>query len=96
MEKWFVQAKRADFFAIGKKFHIDPVIARIIRNRDIIGDLAVEEYLYGDLRSLHSPYLLKDVEKAARILMEKGRAHKKIRIISDYDVDGVVCNYILL
>ena len=43
MEKWFVQAKRADFFAIGKKFHIDPVIARIIRNRDIIGDLAVEE-----------------------------------------------------
>ena len=95
MEKWFVQAKRADFFAIGKKFHIDPVIARIIRNRDIIGDLAVEEYLYGDLRSLHSPYLLKDVEKAARILMEKGRAHKKIRIISDYDVDGVVSNYIL-
>ena len=51
MEKWFVQAKRADCFAIGKKFHIDPVIARIIRNRDIIGDSAIEEYLYGDLRS---------------------------------------------
>jgi single-stranded-DNA-specific exonuclease len=95
MEKWFVQAKKADFFAIGKKFGIDPVIARIIRNRDVIGEEAIGEYLHGDLSSLHDPHQLKDVEKAAGILKIKMQEKKKIRIISDYDVDGVISNYIL-
>jgi single-stranded-DNA-specific exonuclease len=95
MEKWFVQAKRADFFALGKKFHIDPVIARIIRNRDVIGEEAVKEYLHGDLRSLHDPHLLKDADLVADILVSKIKEGKKVRIISDYDVDGVISNYIL-
>lgn len=95
MEKWYVQAKRADFFAIGKKFNIDPVIARIIRNRDIVGEQAIQEYLHGGLDSLYDPYLLKDAELAAEILMQKGKEKQKIRIISDYDVDGVISNYIL-
>jgi single-stranded-DNA-specific exonuclease len=95
MEKWFIQAKRADFFAIGNKFHIDPVIARVIRNRNVIGDSAIEEYLHGDLSSLHDPHQLKDADKAVKILIEKIQQHKKVRIISDYDVDGVISNYIL-
>ncbi len=95
MEKWTVQAKRADFFAIGKQFHIDPVIARIIRNRDIIGEDNVDRYLNGGLDALHDPHLLKDVDVAVDILLQKKREQKKIRIISDYDVDGVVSNYIL-
>lgn len=95
MEKWFIQAKRADFFGLGKKFHIDPVIARVIRNRDVIGEDAVARYLHGGLESLHDPHLLKDVDLAVDILLEKKRQNKKIRIISDYDVDGVVSNYIL-
>ena len=82
MEKWFVQAKKADFFAIGKKFGIDPVIARIIRNRDVIGEEAIGEYLHGDLSSLHDPHQLKDVEKAAGILKIKMQEKKKIRFIS--------------
>lgn len=95
MEKWFVQAKKADFFAIGKEFKIDPVIARIIRNRDVMGSDAVKHYLFGDLHDLHNPHLLKDAERAADILIEKIRQEKKVRIISDYDVDGVISNYIL-
>ena len=95
MEKWFIQAKKADFFAIGKKFHIDPVVARIIRNRGIIGDDEIEQYLHGGLETLHDPYLLKDAERAADILMEKKNEKRKVRIISDYDVDGVISNYIL-
>ncbi len=95
-EKWVVSAKRADFAEIGKKFQIDPVIARIIRNRDVIGDEAVREYLYGDLTSLHDPLLLKGCREAAEILSEKIRQKKRIRIIGDYDIDGVNATYILL
>lgn len=95
MEKWFVQTKKADFFALGEKFKIDPVIARIIRNRDIIGEDQMKEYLHGDLSSLHNPHLLKDADLAAEILLKKQKLGKKIRIISDYDVDGVISNYIL-
>ena len=66
-----MSAKKADFQAIGEKFHIDPVIARIIRNRDVLEDKEIETYLKGDLNKMHSPYLLKDMEKAVLILEEK-------------------------
>lgn len=95
MEKWFIQTKRADFFALGKEFQIDPVIVRLIRNRDVIGKDAIRDYLYGNLNNLHDPHQLKDAKKAADILMTKWKQKKKVRIISDYDVDGVVSNYIL-
>ncbi len=95
MEKWMVLAKRADFYAIAQKFNIDPVIARIIRNRDVIGDEAIEAYLHGGTELLHDPYLLKGMEKAVRILRAKVDGKLPIRIIGDYDIDGVMSSYIL-
>ena len=95
MEKWVVSAKRADFKAIAETFQIDQVTARLIRNRDVIGDKAIWEYLYGGLEQLHSPKLLKDCEKAVELIREKIQKQKKIRIIGDYDIDGVNATYIL-
>ena len=96
MAKWVVSAKRADFAEIAEKFHIDPVIARIIRNRDIEGDEQIRQFLHGTPDDLHSPYLLKDIEKGVAILLDKIRQGKKIRIIGDYDIDGICSTYILL
>lgn len=96
MAKWMVSAKKADFDKIGEKFHIDPVIARIIRNRDIEGDENIDRFLHGTLENLHSPYLLKDVEKAAAILFGKIEQGKAVRVIGDYDIDGICSTYILL
>ncbi len=95
-EKWVVCAKRADFADIGKKFGIDPVIARLIRNRDVVGDENIRLYLHGTLDDIPDPHLLKDVDKAAEILKEKIMNGAHIRIIGDYDIDGVTATYILL
>jgi len=95
VEKWFVAAKRADFQEIGKKFGIDPVTARLIRNRDVVGEDAVRTYLYGGKKDLYDPHLLKDCRKTAGIIREKIEEGKKIRIIGDYDIDGVNATYIL-
>ena len=95
-EKWMVAGKRADFKAIGAKYGIDQVTARIIRNRDIIGEEAIEKYLYGDLNGLYSPHRMKDMDRLIQILRNKIREKKKIRIIGDYDIDGIQSTYILL
>ena len=95
MEKWMVMAKRADFKRIGEQFSIDPVVARIIRNRDVVGDDAIAAYLNGDVTMLHDPRTMKDLEKAVAILIGKIRENKKIRVIGDYDIDGVMSTYIL-
>ncbi len=95
-EKWVVAAKKADFNAIGEKFGIDPVTARLIRNRDIIGDENIRLYLYGKLSDLPDPHLLKDADKAARILQKKIMEGARIRVIGDYDIDGVTATYILI
>ena len=95
MEKWFVASKRADFNKIGEVFHISPVTARLMRNRDLTTTEEMQRYLYGSLSDLYDPHLLKDADKGAEIIKEKIEAGKKIRIISDYDVDGVSSNYIL-
>ena len=96
MEKWVVTAKKADFQGSGRKYGIDPVIARIIRNRDITGDEAIEEYLNGTLADIPSWKLLKDIDKAVEIISGKIDAGTKMRIIGDYDIDGVTATYILL
>lgn len=96
MEKWVVAAKRADFNGIALKFGIDPVIARLIRNRDIEDMGKIAEYLNGDLDDLPSPWMMKDMKKAVNILSEKIKSKSKIRIIGDYDIDGVSATYILL
>ena len=96
MERWVVTAKKADFYGIGKEFQIDPVIARIIRNRDVTGEKNIHEYLYGGLSDIPSPWLLKDIKKAVEILKEKIESQAKIRIIGDYDIDSVTSTFILL
>jgi len=93
--KWMLYAKKADFNTIARQFSISPVTARIIRNRDVCGDEAIQRFLYGTWRDLYSPYLLKDVKKAAGILLEKIVEKKKIRIVGDYDIDGVCSTYLL-
>ena len=85
MEKWVVSAKRADFQAIAEKFGIDQVTARLIRNRDIVGEPEIRQYLYGTKEDFYDPHLLKDADKLVEILMSKIKEQKKIRIIGDYD-----------
>lgn len=96
MEKWMLAVKRADFKGIGEKFGIDQVTARIIRNRDVIGEDEIRKYLYGSKQDLYDPWLMKDMERAVEILLEKIQKQSKIRIIGDYDIDGVMSTYILL
>ena len=95
MANWRVAAKRADFNAIAQKYHIDPVLARIIRNRDIIDDADIDKFLNGGIKDLYSPLLLKDMEKAVDMLLKKTNEKKPIRIIGDYDIDGICATYIL-
>lgn len=95
MEKWTEIRKSGDFVNIGKKYGIDPVIARIIRNRDIVTDEQMQQYLYGGRDNLYDPHLLKDADEGAKILQKKIAEGKKIRIIGDYDIDGVNASYIL-
>lgn len=95
MEQWFVYKKKADFKKIADQFQVDPVIARLIRNRDILEEEEIRKYLYGDLAEISDPFLMYGMREAVKILKEKILQKKKIRIISDYDVDGIVSNYIL-
>lgn len=94
-EKWVVSAKGADFKAIGEHFGIDPVIARIMRNRGLTDLDEMEYYLHGDEKDLIDSHLLKDVDLAAEIILKKVKEQKKIRIIGDYDIDGIQSTYIL-
>lgn len=96
MEKWMVYNKKADFRKIGQEFGIDPVIARLIRNRDIQDMEEIRSYLYGSIAEIPSPWKLKDIDKATDILQEKIAQDKRIRIIGDYDIDGVTATCILL
>lgn len=95
-EKWYLQTKKADFEGIAKKFNITPITARLLRNRDVIGDEQIHEYLYGDIECINSPWLMKDMDKAVDILKIKISQENKIRIICDYDVDGICSGFILL
>ena len=96
MEKWVVSAKKADFQKISQQFHIDPVTARLIRNREVEGEEAIREYLNGGLELLGDPFAMKDMQKGAELLEGRIRLGKKIRVIGDYDIDGVMSSYILL
>lgn len=96
MEKWFVMRKGAPFQEIAEKFHIQPILARLIRNRDVVGDENIQMYLHGTISDLYDGMLMKDMYKAVDILQEKIQEDKKIRIIGDYDIDGINATYILL
>ena len=95
MQRWFITMKKADFNRIGEKYHISPIVARLIRNRDIIGDDAIDFYLNGTIADLYDGMLMKDMDCAVEILAEKIREEKRIRVIGDYDIDGVNATYIL-
>ena len=95
MQQWVVTSKRADFKEIGSRFGIDQVTARIIRNRDVVGEDAIEQYLHGTLTDLADAHWMKDAMQLVEILIRKMQEKKKIRIIGDYDIDGVMSSYIL-
>ncbi len=96
MKQWVVMAKRADFDALAEQFHISPMLARIIRNRDMITPEEIGAFLNGTLADLHDPLLMRGMEEAADALLPAVKAKKKIRVIGDYDVDGVCATYILM
>lgn len=95
MQKWRVYSKKADFDAIGSRFNIDPVTARIIRNRDVTDMENVDMYLNGTLDRLRDPMMMKDMDKAVSVIASSIRDNKHIRIIGDYDIDGICSIYIL-
>ena len=95
-EKWMIYGKKADFNELAEKFNIEPVIARIIRNRDIILEKDYDKYLNGDLSMLNDPYEFKDMDKAVDIILNAIKEGKNIRVIGDYDIDGICSTYILV
>lgn len=95
-EKWMVYGKKADFNSLSLKYKISPVTARVIRNRNMTDDRAFDQYLNGTIDSINSPFLFKDMEKAVDILFEAIKNNERIRIIGDYDIDGICSTYILV
>ena len=95
MAKWYVAAKKADFNGIGQRFSISPVLARVIRNRDIEGDEAIEKYLHGTIRDLYDPAFLKGSREAVLLLKDKIKGQMPIRVIGAYYADGICSSYIL-
>ena len=95
MQEWRVYSKKADFQALGDQFGIDPVVARIIRNRDVIGEDAMNRYLNGGMEDLYSPHIMKDMDEGVKIISEAISKGDRIRIIGDYDIDGICSIYIL-
>lgn len=96
MAQWFISAKKADFNKIAEKYNIDPVLARIIRNRDVVEEEEIRKYLKGGRQDLYAPELLKDMDKAVALLSRKIKEGGRIRVIGDYDADGICSSYILL
>lgn len=94
-ERWILYAKRADFAGIAGKYHINPVTAKIMRNRDVMGEDEIRSYLLGTKETLHSPYLMKDAEKAADMIDEAIAKKEKIAIASDFDNDGIFSSMVL-
>lgn len=93
--RWMLQTKKDDFNEIAERFGISPVTARVIRNRDVVGAQAVDRYLNGSLKDLYSPHLMKDMDLAVALIKKGMEEEKKIRIVGDYDIDGVCSTYIL-
>ena len=96
MEQWFLTNKKADFKGIGERFHIDQVTARIIRNRDIIEDADIRKFLSGTVEDCYDPLSMKDMDLLTDILCVKIAENAAIRVIGDYDIDGVMSSYILV
>ena len=96
MAKWMVAAKKADFNKIAKEYSITPVLARIMRNRDLTEEKEIRKFLKGGPEDLYSPFLMQDMEKAADFLLDKIKRKAALRVIGDYDADGICAAYILV
>ena len=96
MSKWMVTMKKADFDGIGARFGISNILARLIRNRDVCTDEEIEAYLNGTVELLHDPMGMADMEEGAQVMYDRIQAGARIRVIGDYDVDGICSSYILL
>lgn len=96
MGNWFLAAKKADFSKIAEEFQISPVLARLIRNRDVCGTEEIRKYLQGGLGDLYAPELLKDMDRAVSVIRGAISEGQKIRVIGDYDIDGVCATAILV
>lgn len=94
-EKWMVAAKKADFDSWAERFRISPIVARILRNRDLTEERDIEKFLYGKLEDCYEPWLMKDMDKAVDAICDAIAQEKIIRVIGDYDVDGICAAYIL-
>ena len=94
-EQWKIYAKKADFNKIAQQYGITPVLARIIRNRDIVGEQEIETYLHGSVEQLLSPYQMKDIEKAVFLIEKAIKKQVRILVASDYDDDGIFASMIL-
>ena len=95
MQEWRVYSKKADFDRLSARFGIDPVVARIIRNRNLTEDSQFEMYLNGTAADMYDPNLMKDMGAAVSMLSDAVRKGDRIRIIGDYDIDGICSIYIL-
>ncbi len=95
MEKWFIRNNSIDFKNIAKELNISQIISKILVNRDIYDKDSINRFLNSDLDKLYSPTLMKDLDKGGNILKDKIDNKKKIRIVGDFDVDGVISVYIL-
>jgi len=96
MAKWVVAARKADFKALSEKLNIDQVLVRILRNRELTTIEEMNLFLYGSEEALHDPFLLNDMDKAVDLIVSAINQGKKLRIIGDYDVDGVTSTFILV
>ncbi len=96
MEKWFVRNKGADFTEWANALGVDPAIARLMRNRGILSMEEARDYLYAGMEKCHSPWQLKYMDLAVEDLLQAVKEGKKIRVIGDYDVDGICSSYILV
>lgn len=95
-ELWMVQTKRADFSGLAMRLGVSPVAVRVMRNRGLTEEAEMRKYLYGTLDDLYDPRLMKGMEQAAELIVRKLKEGKHVRIIGDYDIDGVCSTYILL
>ena len=95
MKNWVIRSKKADFESMMKKHNISEVVARILANRGVVEDDEIDIFLNPSTYGLYDPRDLKDMDKACLILQEKIKKGKKIRIVADYDVDGISATFIL-
>ena len=96
MSKWMVKMKKADFDAIAEKFGISRITARLLTNRGLTTDEEIKSYLSGDASMLHDPAELADIDKGAKVMLDRISEGARIRVIGDYDVDGICSSYILV